>query len=502
MSVGHGKIAKGLATVAGLAATSITLTLALASPASASSGIFDRAWGWNVNGGGVFGICTVAADCQKGTQGGLGGQFNFPGGVAVDPPRNAIWVADNGNNRIEKFDLEGNFISAWGKDVDASNPSTGYEGCLPPSTCQAGTAGGGIGELNGPVGIATDAAGNVWVADTGNNRVWEFQPLSGLLTPQFAFGKDVAVGGNTGFEICGPETSVDCQSGDAGGLGGEMNLPEGITFDAAGNIYVADFGNNRIQRYNPNSLWQRAWGKGVDTTTPGDGFEICTAASGHTCQAGGQGGHGGEMDFPSDVAIGPFQIVYVADSGNNRIQGFDLLGNWQIAWGRDVNASNSSSSFELCTAASGDTCQAGAVGSAEGEMFNPSAVATDGTEAVYVADTNNNRVQKFSFSGILTWGTAGTAGGEFNLPFGIAGDTDGSVWVADSGNNRIQKFAADPAGPLPPPDESPAGLVPGTTQPLTPPAPSTTTNAKRKCKKGKRLKRGKCVPKKRKKPRL
>jgi sugar lactone lactonase YvrE len=196
------------------------------------------------------------------------------------------------------------------------------------------------------------------------------------------------------------------------------------------------------------------------------------------------------LSFPSGLDIGPAGIVYVADSGNNRVQGFDLLGNWQIAWGRDVNATDPSSVFELCTAASGDTCQAGAVGSQAGEMFNPSGIATDGTEAVYVADTNNHRIQKFSFTGIVTWGSAGTAGGEFSNPFGIGSDADGTVYVGDTANNRVQMFGAN-AGPLPPlADVTPIPApVAGATPPFTAPT-GLRAAARQKCKRKHRTRAG------------
>src|SRR5215211_1938878 len=79
------------------------LTLVLVSQAGAASGSWERAWGKNVNGGGAFGVCTVASSCLAGTSGGLGGEMSTPEDVAVDGAGN-VYVADSGSHRIQKFD--------------------------------------------------------------------------------------------------------------------------------------------------------------------------------------------------------------------------------------------------------------------------------------------------------------------------------------------------------------------------------------------------------------
>src|SRR5262249_57302310 len=83
-------------------------------------------------------------------------------------------------------------------------------------------------------------------------------------------------------------------------------------------------------------------------------------------------------------------------------------------------------------------------GTGNGELIAPQGVATDGSGNVYVADTNNNRIQKFDASGtfLTTWGSSGSGNGQFNNPSGVATDASGNVYVVDSHNNRIQKFDA------------------------------------------------------------
>src|SRR5262245_14860310 len=96
-----------------LPVAAVALGLGAAAPAQAADGTWERAWGKNVNGGGVFGVCTVAASCLAGSTGALGGENNGPGAVATDAAGN-VYFADSNNNRIQKFDSSGNWLRAWG----------------------------------------------------------------------------------------------------------------------------------------------------------------------------------------------------------------------------------------------------------------------------------------------------------------------------------------------------------------------------------------------------
>src|SRR6266542_921870 len=308
------------------------LYFAVTGSAQAASGTWDRAWGKDVvaTGGVDFEICTVAADCKAGSVGGLGGELNGPAGAGTDAAGN-VYVADTFNHRIEKFDSSGSFLRAWGKDVVSAGPGntgTGVEICVAANgdTCQAGTGGGLGGELNGPNGVATDAAGNVYVADLTSQRIDKFDSSGNFLR---AWGRDVVSAGpgdtGTGSEICVAANGDTCKAGPAAGLGGEFNGPSGVATDAAGNVYVADASNNRIQKFDSSSSFLRAWGKDVASAGPGDtgtGFEVCVAANGDTCKAGTTGGLGGEFNNPAGLATDASGNVYVADFASNRIQKF------------------------------------------------------------------------------------------------------------------------------------------------------------------------------------
>jgi hypothetical protein len=468
------------------------LYFAVTASAQAASGTWNRAWGKDVitsghpgDTGTGFEVCTVAADCEAGTAGGLGGGFFQPDGVATDAAGN-VYVADTVNQRIQKFDSSGGFRRAWGKDVTSAGPGdtgTGFEVCVAANgdTCQAGTAGALGGDLNSPSTIVTDAAGNVYVADQTNNRIQKFDSSGGFLR---AWGKDVIATGHpadtgTGFEIC--TAAADCQGGTSGGLGGELSSPYGVAADTANNVYISD-GSQRLQKFDSSGGFLRAWGKDVIATGhPGDtgaGFEICTAAT--DCQGGTSGGLGGELNGPQGVATDAAGNVYIADVGNQRIQKFDSSGGFQRAWGGNVVSAgpDDTGGFEICVAANGDTCQAGGGTGSGGEFNYPADVAADAAGNVYVSDAVNQRIQKFDSSGsfLRTWGkdvitgshpgdtgfgfeictvasdcqvaSSGGLGGELYLPYGVATDASGNVYVAEAVNQRIQKFA-DPPTPRP-----------------------------------------------------
>src|SRR5262249_42587776 len=228
-----------------------------------STGGWQRAWGQNANGGGVFEVCTVASMCQGGA-GSLGGGMINPQWVAVDTSGN-VYVADNANDRIQRFGSSGAWARAWGKNVNGGGV---FGVCTVATGCQAGSAGTLGGELDSPTGVATDQSGNVYVADVQNGRIQKFDASGAFLR---AWGRNANGGGV--FEMC--TVASTCQAGNGVDLGGEMLFPAGLATDAAGNVYVADSGNNRIQKFDSSGTWERAWGKNVNG---GGAFGVCTVA--------------------------------------------------------------------------------------------------------------------------------------------------------------------------------------------------------------------------------
>jgi sugar lactone lactonase YvrE len=251
-----------------------------------------------------------------------------------------------------------------------------------------GVIGSAPGQFINPEDLAVDTAGNVYVADTSNNRIQKLT-ANGQFLLQF---------------------------GTLGDDPGELTNPTGIAVDAAGNSYVADRSNQRVMQFNSAGAFVRGWGWGVADGS--DGFQTCTT----TCQAGlavESGTDPGGFFLPHAIAVDSSGGVYVSEfAGDERVQRFAPPG-FVAGWGSP--------------------------GSAPGQFAKPVGVALDSTPSVFVADRDNNRVQRFSTTGSLltTIGSLGPGPGQFNVVEDVAVDPDGNLWVAESNNRRVQKFTPE-----------------------------------------------------------
>jgi hypothetical protein len=292
--------------------------------------------------------------------------FNGPAGVAVDTNGN-VYVADQGNDRIRKVTPAG----------VATTLATGF---------------------NSPTGVAVDSAGNVYAADSGNYTIRKVTPAGAVTTLAGATG-------NSG-------------SADGTGSTARFYILSAVAVDSLGNVYVADSGNNTIQKVTPAGVVKTLAGLG--------GLYGSADATGSAARFRG----------PASVAVDTNGNVYVADQVNHTI--------------RKVNPAG------IVTTLAGE---AGRVGSANGAgsaaRFNsPTGVAVDSTGNVYVADFFNLTIRKVTPAGVVTTlaGLTGAFGSNdgtgsaarFSFPTGVAVDTNGNVYVADAGNSSIRKVT--PAG--------------------------------------------------------
>ena len=162
---------------------------------------------------------------------------------------------------------------------------------------------------------------------------------------------------------------------------------------------------------------------------------------------GSQGSGAGQFETPVGVAVDQGSgDVYVADSGNARVEKFDAQGNFIAAWGWGV--ADGMAQSEVCTS----NCQAGIAGSGAGQFSNPTSVAVDSSGGpsagdVYVGDAGNNVVQKFDASGsfISTIDGSTTTQGPYSSLAGVAVDQSGNLWTADGNTNNIDEFDASAA---------------------------------------------------------
>jgi len=160
-------------------------------------------------------VSTIAGNGVRGFADGTGAvaQFDYPGGVAIDAAGN-VYVADTQNNRIRKITPTGEVATLAGGGGSQSFAD--------------GT--GAAARFNNPRSVAVDAAGYVYVADTQNHRIRKITPAGAVTT--------LAGSGMNGFA-------------DGTGTAAQLNGPYGVAVDSAGNIYVADMGNNRIRKITP-----------------------------------------------------------------------------------------------------------------------------------------------------------------------------------------------------------------------------------------------------------
>ncbi len=300
---------------------------------------------------------------QFGTPGSDNGQFNRPTGVASDSYGN-IYVVDSDNNRIQKFDSSNNYLTQWG------------------------SYGTGNGQFSGPYGITTDSSGNIYVSDTNNNRIQKFDSSGNYLTQWGSVSSTCAT-------TYVPDIPAD---------NGKFCVPYAITTDSSGNIYVADSGNNRIQKFDTSGSYLGQWGSASSTCA--------------TTQVPDTPADDGKFCFPQGLAIDLSGNIYVADSGNNRIQKLDSNGNYLTQWG--------------------------SYGGGDGQFYTPSGITTDSNGYIYVVSTNYNRnIQKFDNNGtyLSQWNGSSTSYGSFVAPWGITIDSSGKIYVVDQYNAFVAKYA-------------------------------------------------------------
>ncbi len=297
-------------------------------------------------------------------------QLNFPYGLAVDGTGN-LFIADKNNHRVRK--VSGGLITTV-----AGTGVAGFSGDGGPATAA---------QLNSPTGVAVDGAGNLFIADYNNQRIRKVS--GGLITTVAGTGKiGPAVNG-------GPATGAD------------LFFPTGVAVDGAtpANVFIADSLNQEIRR--------------VDAVT---GNITAVAGTG----VAGSAGDGGPataalLNSPIGVALDGAGNVFIADQGNNRIR--------KVSGG-------------LITTVAGTG------------LNSPSGVALDGAGNLFIADLGNNRIAKVSGGTISTFAGTGVAGfsgdggpatgAQLNAPYGVAVDGAGHLFIADLLNQRIRRVSSGP----------------------------------------------------------
>ncbi len=372
-------------------------------------------------------------------------------GVAVSPVNSAIYVVDSAQNRVVRFDAGGNFVGQWGSagsgngqfnqpyGVAVAADGTVYVADTFNNRVQLFTADGTYqgqwgtnGALNGqmthPYGVAVDPSGNVYVADTGNHRVQKFSSTGTYKT----------------------------KWGTRGTAAGRFVSPQGIAVTRDGKVYVLDNGNNRVQQFTGTGTYQRLWGTGG--TGDGQLSTVGTATGSLAVDGAGNvwvadGGNHRVQEFSGTGAFltsfggpgategrfeGAFGVATTTINGSTDVLVTD--GRWRAQW----------FTTSVATPAVPPTYlgQWGTQGSGNGQFNEPWAVEVGPDGTVFVADAPNNRIERFNSAGgyLGEWGSSGTGNGQFSYPVDIAVGPMNvvtgqySVYVADSNNFRVQRF--------------------------------------------------------------
>ncbi|MHB8772041.1 MAG: phosphatidylinositol-specific phospholipase C domain-containing protein [Syntrophales bacterium] len=247
-------------------------------------------------------------------------------------------------------------------DSTPRNPADNPDGTVPGVVRAIGREGAASGQFTLPESIVQDSAGNIYIADTFNDRIQKFDP----------------------------EGHYILSWGSSGAEDGQFLGCRGLAIDSANSVYVTDVILHRVQKFDSSGNFVTKWGS--------------------------EGRGAGEFSAPFDVSTDSSDNVYVVDANNNRIQKFDSSGRYLGEFGTH--------------------------GAGDGQFDEPIGITIDRHSNIYIADGQNNRIQKFdkNMRFVGKWGEAGTGDGQFVAPYGIAADRDGNIYVTDLEDNRIQKF--------------------------------------------------------------
>ncbi len=314
-------------------------------------------------------------------------QLYAPETVAVDNSGN-IFIADRGNHRIRKVTRAGVISTVAGNGQIGSSGDGGLAINAP---------------FNSPNGVAVDNSGNIYIADTNNQRIRKVNSAGIIST--------IAGSGIQGFD----------GDGSANPALQQLDTPVGIFLDVAGNLLIADAGNHRIRKLNLTS--------GVLTTIAGKGYGLGTPD--------GTAATNSFLRYPTSVVADTGGNIYISNTSGHNI--------------KKINSAGILTNF----AGNGTAGFAGDGANAKLAQFNaPGGIALDGTGNLYVTDQSNNCLRKIDASGVIS--TAAGRGANTNLkdpviaptdatlnaPAGVTVDRAGNIIIADTNNHRVVMISA------------------------------------------------------------
>ena len=314
--------------------------------------------------------------------GGYAGDNGDPAAAQLNSP-NAVALDSKGNLYIaDTVNQRIRMISGGTITTFAGTGTIGYTGDKAAATAAT---------FDLPGGLAFDSAGNLYIADTGNNVIRK-------------------ISGSTITTVAGNQAQGPNYGGDLGPANG-ANLwgPTAVAFDSAGNYYIADNGNSLIRKVDTS---------GIITTYVG--------------ASGGSLGTAGKLSAPNGLWVDASGALYIADSGHNRLARYVPPSAFSNFAGTEAALFSGDGGPALSAA-----------------LNKPAGIAMDAAGNIYFADTNNSRIRKITTDGIITT-IAGRGGGAYsgdggdataaylNFPRSVAVSPNGTVYIADTGNHAIR----------------------------------------------------------------
>jgi sugar lactone lactonase YvrE len=334
-----------------------------------------------------------------------------PMAVVVDGSGN-VYFTDSYGNRVRKVDATTGVVTTV-----AGDGTFGYNGN--PGTPSATSPSQGFGgpaikaKLTQPQGLALDAAGNLYIADSFNNVISKVD-TSGVITL-----------------FAGTPTSGSFEDGVAAvGANARIRNPQLIALDSAGNLYIADKENNRIRKVDTKGVIRTIAGSGGNSTTTSGGFSgdydptSTSPTNGFAVLA--------RLGQPQGVAVDSSGNVYIADTANNRIR--------MIAAKNPNGSVPNDSNRTISTVVGGGT---GGVSPLASSLNGPRGLAIDSSGNLYIADTGNNRILYYNASAQTLTQVFANVLPALSNPQGIALDSAGNLYVAEGSANRVRKLSPD-----------------------------------------------------------